>query len=47
MEDADLNLTPEVSNVPSILIYKKGYTKPVRIIVGGNLAALNEELPPL
>lgn len=45
MEDVDLRITPEITAVPSMIIYKKG--KVLKVIKGGNLDELTYELPPV
>lgn len=45
IEDVDLGLTPGISAVPSLCVYKNG--KLTKIITGGNLTELNEFLPPI
>ena len=45
MENVDLLLTPDISAVPSLLVYKKG--KLIKMIKGGNLEQLTYELPPM
>lgn len=45
MEDIDLGLSPNVSAVPSLCVYKKGRLS--HVIKGGNLTELLTHLPPL
>jgi thiol-disulfide isomerase/thioredoxin len=46
MENVELGLTPEITAVPCMVVYKKG-GKVVKVIRGGNLEELTYALPPI